>query len=176
CVSTLGGNLLEVVLLLFLIRDLRLAPTLIGLIWGVGGATSFGGALLARWALRRWGTGRTLVACQWIAKAFTFLIPVAGGPLWLAVALLAAQQLGDAAYAIYDITQTSVLQATIPAGLLGRFYATLNVANGISTLLGLALGAALGQTIGLRPTLFVAAGLMLVGPLLITCSPARRLS
>ncbi len=174
-ISTLGGALIDVVLLLFMLDELHIAPALVGIIWGVGGATSFAGALLAQWALRRWGTGRMLIASLWIARAFTFLIPVAGGPLWLAVVLLAGQQLGDAAYTIYDITQTSVLQATIPSHLLGRLYATLNVAIGIATLAGLALGAALGQRIGLRLTLFVAAGLMALAPVLITLSPARRL-
>ncbi|HEX8983301.1 MAG TPA: hypothetical protein VF792_11055, partial [Ktedonobacterales bacterium] len=95
-------------------------------------------------------------------------IPLAGGPAWLAIALLCVAQLGDAGYIIYDIAQVTALQTISPPGALGRINASIRVLSGLATLLGLALGAALGQSIGARGTLFVAMVSLLLGPLWLT--------
>lgn len=174
-ITRLCGSIVEVVLALYLVRELHVPPLVIGLIWGVGGATSFVGAALAQRVIRRLGIGRAIVRSVFVASAFTIFLPLAGGPLWLAVALMALQQFGDAAHTVYDIGATSVLQAQTPPNALGRLHATMKVLQGVAILIGLALGGALGQTIGLRPTLFVAALGMLLAPLVVALSPVRRL-
>ena len=174
-ITRLCGSIVEVVLALYLVRELHLPPLVIGLIWGVGGATSFVGAALAQRIIRRLGIGRAIVWSVFVASAFTIFLPLAGGPLWLAIALMALQQFGDAAYTLNDIGATSVLQAQTPPNALGRLHATIQVIQGVAILIGLALGGALGQTIGLRPTLVIAALGMLLAPLVVALSPVRRL-
>ena len=174
-ITRLCGSIVEVVLALYLVHDLHLPPLAIGLIWGVGGATSFVGAALAQRVIRRLGIGRAIVWSVFVASAFTIFLPLAGGPLWLVVALMALQQFGDAAYTLNDIGATSVLQAQTPPNALGRLHATIQVIQGVAILIGLALGGALGQTIGLRPTLVIAALGMLLAPLVVALSPVRRL-
>ncbi len=174
-ITRMCGSVVEVVLALYLVRELHVPPLVIGLIWGVGGATSFVGAALAQRVIRRLGIGRAIVWSVFVASLCTIFIPLASGPLWLAVALMALQQFGDAAHTLYDIGTTSVLQAQTPPRALGRLHATIQVIQGAANLIGLALGGALGQTIGLRPTLFVAALGMLLAPLVVALSPVRRL-
>lgn len=169
------GSIVEVALTLYLVHVLHLAPVVIGLIWGVGGATSFIGAALAQRVMRRLGIGRAILWSVGCAGGFTIFIPLAAGPLWLVIGMLAFQQVGDAFHTLYDIGGASVLQALTPPHALGRLHATLHVTQGVAILIGLALGAALGQTIGLRPTLFVAALGMLLAPLVVAISPVPRL-
>jgi predicted MFS family arabinose efflux permease len=57
----------------------------------------------------------------------------------------------------------------------GRLHATLRVVEGCATVVGLALGGILGQTIGVRATLFIVCAGKLLGPVLLACSPVRRL-
>lgn len=170
-VRALCSAIVETVLLIFILRDLRVSPAVMGLIFGVGGAASFVGAAWAQRVTQRLGMRRTLRWSIWVSSAFGLLIPLAGGPIWLAVALLAAQQFGDAAHSIYDITTATTLQSISPSAALGRINASIQFVSGVATVVGLALGAALGQTLGARGALLVAMLGMLLAPLWLTLAP-----
>jgi hypothetical protein len=77
--------------------------------------------------------------------------------------LLVAGQALDLAYPLYEVNALTLRQVTTPDHLLGRVNATMHViARGVVPFGALA-GGALGDAIGLRPTLFVAAGGILLG-------------
>ncbi len=160
--------MLETVLYIYILRDLRISPAVMSLTFGVGGAAAFLGATLTQRITRRLGMRRTLRLSALGGAAFAMLIPLAGGPLWLAVALLVATQFGDAAYTVYDIAQVTTLQRISPPGALGRINASIQFVAGVATVVGLALGAGLGQSIGARGTLLLATLGMLLGPLWLT--------
>jgi predicted MFS family arabinose efflux permease len=88
--------------------------------------------------------------------------------------LIVGQSL-DAAYTIYSVTRLSHFQRTTPDRMQGRLHATLRVVEGLATVIGLALGGILGQTLGVRATLFIVCVGKLLGPVLLACSPVRRL-
>lgn len=167
-VQALCGGMLETVLYIYILRDLRISPAIMTLTFAVGGGASFLGAALAQRLTERLGIRRMLRWSAWAGAASVVLMPLAGGPLWLAVALLAGAQFGDAAYTIYDIAQVTTLQTSSPQAALGRINASIRFVAGAATVAGLALGAALGQSLGARGTLFVAALGMLLGPLWLT--------
>jgi hypothetical protein len=86
--------------------------------------------------------------------------------------LLAAGQLvGDTARAVYFIHEVSLRQAITPDHLLGRMNASVEfLVNGIGPL-GLLVGGLLGESIGMRTTLVIAALGNLAGCLWLVASP-----
>ena len=93
----------------------------------------------------------------------SLLIPLATGPVLVAVSfLLAAQLLGDVAIEIYLVNEVSLRQAIIPPRLLGRANASMQVLSEGAGPLGALLAGALGQSLGLRWTLLIGVlGIML---------------
>lgn len=143
------------VLTLFFIRELGLSPAAIGILIGLGGASSFFGALVADRAIRRWGLGRSLLGSFLIYRIAIYAIPFAGGPYPLKVALVGASQTLDAAATVMLISQNSLIQSAAPERLLGRVNATFQTLQQGGILLGLLIGGFLGEAIGLRPTLLI---------------------
>jgi predicted MFS family arabinose efflux permease len=141
-----------------------------------GGVGALLGALLVRPATRRFGLGPTIVGGLLISSAMSFFTWLAGGLPALAVPLMISVQLiGDGASTVAQIDETSLRQTITPDRMLGRVNASMHVlGNGIGTL-GLLTGGVLGELIGLRPTVAVAALGGLLGCVWILCSPLPRL-
>ena len=176
CAQSLFQSIVGVVILLFYARDLHLSPVTMGLLAAFGGCSSFVAALIVERVTRRFGLGRTLVWGLVLGGFGTLLTAMAGGPMWLAVAFLVAQQLiGDGGLTVYIINSQSLLQGIAPDEMQGRLHATLRSAEWVGTLLGLVAGGFLGQMFGLRPTLLVAAVGALLVPLWLVFSPVRTL-
>ena len=173
--DTLFGNALGTLIVLYLVRDLRLEPVVMGAIFAVGGVSAFAGSLLVTRISRRWPVGRILPGALLLYDVGALTIPLAGGPTPLAVALLALGQSLDAAHTVYSVTRLSWFQRTTPDRMQGRFHATLRVVEGGATVIGLALGGVLGQTLGVRATLFLVCAGKLLGPLLLASAPVREL-
>ena len=103
-------------------------------------------------------------------------VPLAEGATILAAALLIAQQVvGDGAFTVYDIGQVSVRQAITPERLMGRVTAGIRLSGLSGTLAGALAGGLLGETVGLRGTLVIAASGVLVAALWLALSPVRGL-
>ena len=84
--------------------------------------------------------------------------------------LVVAQSL-DLIHPLYDVNALTFRQLSTPDHLLGRVNATLHViARGVIPFGALA-GGLLGDAIGLRPTLFVAAGGIIVSAVWLARSP-----
>ena len=173
--DTLFGNALGTLIVLYLVRDLRLEPVVMGAIFAVGGVSAFAGSLLVTRISRRWPVGRILPGALLLYDVGALTIPLAGGPTPLAVALLALGQSLDAAHTVYSVTRLSWFQRTTPGRMQGRLHATLRVVEGGATVIGLALGGVLGQTLGVRATLFLVCAGKLLGPLLLASAPVREL-
>jgi Na+/melibiose symporter-like transporter len=164
------------VIMLFITRALGVSPALQGVIYSVGGVSSFFGAVLAERVTRRWGVGPTMFWMLLLTVVSCIFVPLASGPLVIVVVLLVLQQIfGDGAATLYEIDQMSVLQASTPDRLLGRMNASIRFIEWSTMLLGLLLGGVLGEVIGLRPTLFAAVGGQLLAPLWLALSPVRTL-
>lgn len=174
-VFTLCGNMLGVVLLLYLVREVHLEAGLLGAIFGVGGISAFAGSLVAERATRRWGIGRVVIGGLALYTGLAVTLPLASGPVWLASGVLVLGQLSDGAHTVYSVGRASLLQALVPPEALGRLHASIQTIEAVGTLVGVALGGALGQVIGLRPTLVVAVAGGLLAPLWLARSPLRTL-
>jgi MFS family permease len=168
------GNIIGTVIMLFVLRELGLSPGLSGIIFALGGISSFFGAVLAAPTVRKYGLGPTLIISALVSAIGVVFLPLAAGPLPIVVALLVAQQLvGDGAMTIYLINATTLRQSVTPERFLGRVNATLRVSNWTFELAGTLLGGVLGEVIGLRGALFVAFAGKLLSVLWLWFSPVR---
>jgi MFS family permease len=162
---------------LFVLEELELGPAVLGVIAGVGGFSSFIGAVVASRATRRWGIGPvaiwSMVLCA-IGNAFMPLAP-AGLPL-LAIGCLVTQQLvADSAVTVYDISEVSVRQALVRDRALGRVASTFQVASGLAQLLATLGAGLLAEAIGLRATAWLAPLGAVLAAVILWASPVRGL-
>jgi predicted MFS family arabinose efflux permease len=178
CFSTLSlfNSVLETVWLLYLTRNLKIAPGLLGLISACGGAGFLVGALLPDKVARRFGLGPAVIGGILLAALSDLLTPLASGSIVvIAPMLIASQFLFGLGLTVFDVGQTSLRQIATPDHLQGRVNATMHVIGmGIVPLGGL-LGGALGETIGPRATLFVAALGEVLSVTWLLLSPLRSL-
>ena len=117
---------------LFVLEELKLGAAALGVIAGVGGVSSFVGAIVATRATRRWGIGPVAIAAMLLSAVGNAFIPLApaGLPL-VAIGCLVIQQLvADSAVTVYDITEVSVRQTLVHDRALGRVASTFHVAGG----------------------------------------------
>jgi Na+/melibiose symporter-like transporter len=146
------------VFLLYVTRDLGFRPGVLGVIFAMGGISSFLGAMAAGRVTARLGIGPALIASFAMVAVGNGLIPLAADASLVAVALLVAQQfVTDPAWTVMDIGQVSLRQAITPDRWLGRTNASMRVVEFGGMLVGALLGGWLGGAIGLRATLAVAA-------------------
>ena len=172
----LSFQIVGAVINLFGLRELGFSPGVLGTIYGVGGASSLAGALLAAPAARYLGTGRAMVAGVLMMGLSILWLPLAPGATTVGALFLIAQQLfGDGCYMVYDINQVSVRQAITPDRLLGRVNATVRVGGLGAMLVGALVGGVLGDTFGLRPALVVGALGTILGALWLGLSPVYAL-
>jgi predicted MFS family arabinose efflux permease len=162
---------------LFVLRELGLSPTVLGLLIGAGGVGSFFGALSAGRFNRRLGWGNGLIVASVTSSGLALLIPLAvGPPLLAATILLAGQFFGDAFLTIYFIGERSLRQNVTPGRLLGRTNASFEFLVGGVGAVGILVGGLAGQVIGLRPATAVAATGMILAFFWLYLSPLRGLT
>jgi MFS family permease len=171
----LAGGIFGALVVLYMSRGLGFNPGLLGMIWAVGGLSSFLGATLASLFNRRLGFGPAMAIGLGLFGVSECLTPLASGATLLSAALLVGQQLGDGFYVVYEINQVSLRQAITPERLLGRVNATIQFISLGATLAGSLLGGLLGDAVGVRLVLAAAAGGTLLSTLWLALSPIRGL-
>jgi len=172
--SNLFGNLGQVVILIFLARRLGMSPGRIGLVFALGNIGFLLGAFLAPRVARAVGLGRTIVGSSLLFGVAWIPIPLltrsSAFPL-----LVTALFVGGFGGTVYNVNQVSLRQSITAERMQGRMNATMRFMVWGTIPIGAFLGGVLGGSIGLRPTLWVAAVgslLAFIPPLL---SPVRTL-
>jgi predicted MFS family arabinose efflux permease len=174
--ATFCESMMLAVYVLYATRELGITPGVLGGIMAVGGPLALVGALLASRVVRALGVGLTLVAALALGGLAATLLPLAGagGSLVVSVALLVGWRgLSGMAQAIYTINFYTLMQTVPPPRMQGRVNATARVFIWGALATGALAGGALGEWVGLRPTLIVGAAGMLCSPVLLLLSPVR---
>jgi MFS family permease len=171
--QNLAFGLVGTVFLLYVNQEVGFAPGILGMIFAVGGVSSFLGATIAG-RLPRVGIGAVMVASLLLAAVGEAFIPLATTANAIGVLFLVGQQIvADSALTVYDINQVSLRQAIAPAHVLGRINASVRVTEIGAVLLGTVIAGYIGETVGLRETLWVGVGLSLLAAVALALSPVR---
>jgi MFS family permease len=172
--ANLFGGVLAAVSVLFLSRELRQPPAVVGLVLAAGSAAGVLAAVTAGAWIRRLGQGRTLVLALLATGPVALVLPLTtpgAGLAWFALGTAAVAYGG----VVYNVAQVSFRQAVCPDHLLGRMNASIRFLVWGTIPLGGLLGGALGELAGLRATLLVTAVGFVLCPVWLLVSPLRRL-
>ncbi len=153
------------VLVLYLTRDLGIAPAVLGWVFVVWSASGLAGASLTNWAARRFGLGPSIGAALLVAGLGGLCAPLAIVLRPVAIPLvLVGQVLSGVGLTLSGSNQSGLRQALTPEHAQGRVNACFSfLTTGIRPF-GALLGGALGEAIGLPLTLLVGAlGIMAAG-------------
>jgi Transmembrane secretion effector len=171
----LFGGFFSALYILFVLRTLGLGPVILGLGIACGGLGALAGSLAVPRLVRLLGVGPSIVLCSAGSALGTMILLFAPAHRVGAVGFLIGQQFtGDFLGVIPVILGTSLLQSIIAGEALGRVRAVFRGASGLAAVIGSLAGGVLGQALGVRQTLFLAIGGLLIGPLVSVLTPLWR--
>jgi MFS family permease len=167
--------------LIFAIDDLQLGPAAIGIIAGLGGIGSFAGSAMAPRLVRRFGIGTTIlvgILGFTIGNSLIPLAPATGTLLGLSLGglfLVAQQVFGDAFATAYEITENSLVQASVDDRVLGRVNGSIGTFTTLLTLLGAIGGGVIAEVWGLRVAFAIGLLGAVLAFLVVWFSPVRHI-
>ena len=160
CCTTLNffSFVAAALVILYASRTLELPAGAIGLAFGVGAVGGLAGALLASRIARLIGTGRSIAVGAVLFSAPYALVPLAAGPEWAKAAVLAiVEAVGGVAIMVFDINLNALQTAVVHDDLRIRVSGAFSTVNYGIRPLGALVGGALGELLGIGPTLVLAA-------------------
>jgi MFS family permease len=164
----------EAINVVFLVREVHLTPSTVGLLVGLVSLGSVAGAASARSVGRRIGTSRAVWLAMLVTAPFGLLIPLTTSGAGLAFFIVGNVVLLIGVL-IYNVTVSSFRQAYCPPEILGRVIATMRFVLFGTMPLGALLGGALGSLLGPRNAVWVLLAGNVVPGLILAASPLRGL-
>jgi MFS family permease len=162
--------------ILYVVRSLHVRPGTLGLVLGAGAVGGVIGSLITTRLGRRIGIGPTYLLGCILFPVPLVLVPLAGGPKPLVLAMLFLAEFGSGlGVMILDISAGSIFAALVPHRLRSRVSGAYMVVNNGVRPVGSLIGGLLGSTIGLRPTLWIAVIGAILGFLWILPSPIPKM-
>jgi MFS family permease len=170
--SNFGLTGYAALLVLYLVRDLRLAPASVGTVLMLGSVGGLLGSVVATRVTRRLGSGRASTVLFVCAGPPALLIPLAGPGLLVGVAVAGLLLVGVFVVA-GNVVRAAWRQRYVPHELMGRVVTASQVVNyGTMPLAGLTAGW-LGGQLGVRPTIALMAAVHAGACASILASPLR---
>jgi MFS family permease len=148
------------VIVLYILRDVRLTASLMGLAFALSSVGFVAGSLIAPRVERRLEIGGMIVLGLFLVAASPYTMVIANDSLPDAVNVLffaIPGFIGGTGGVIQFIGLMSLRQAITPERMLGRVWASASVLGAILAVIGAAVGGILGETLGLRAAVVVAA-------------------
>ncbi|MER5865549.1 MFS transporter [Kitasatospora sp. NPDC002040] len=166
-----------VVVPIYGIRELGLNAAGLGLVIAAGSVGAFGGSLVARRFGARVGAGRAMAAGMLLACAALVLLPLAGGPTALVVAVLTVGYvLNGFGMTVFNVHSVALRQALVATELTGRVSATFRFVAFAVIPIGGFTGGLLAEWVGARGALLVVVVGLVAGALVFYGSRTVRLA
>ena len=163
-VSALSGGFFMALYMLLTLRQMHLAPAVVGVVIAVGGAGALIGAIAAPALSRRFATSKLLIVCLIGGQAADFLIALAPSAKSFGLLLLVMQQLfGDGLLTIYEVHAVSARQRLLKVESMARANATFQVARGLALPLGALVSALVADLVGLQIAVAIAGVIGMLG-------------
>lgn len=173
--ESLAQQMIGVTYLIYLNREVGFNAGTLGLIFAVGGITSFTSSLLIDRATKWRGLGPGMGLAAAGVAAGSAGMPLATDVSVLAVIFLVANQVvTDPSATFFQVGAASVRQAVVPEGWLGRVGASLQFVRFGAAIAGIALAAAVTEHSGARTTLWLAVGIHAATVIVLVASPLLR--
>ncbi len=142
--------------ILYAVRSLGVRPATLGIVLGAGAVGGLIGSVVTSRLGRRLGIGPTYILGCIVFPVPLVLVPLAGGPYWLILAMLFVAEFGAGlGVMILDISAASIFAALVPHRLRSRVSGAYMVVNNGVRPIGSLIGGFLGSAIGLQPTLWI---------------------
>ena len=172
--SNFASNAFFALYILFGTRELGLNAAQLGLVYGLGASGALVAALVAPRLVSALGVGRALILGALLGSLE--VLPVVFAIPGSAVSMLfLSSLLGNFGWVLYNINAVSIRQAVTPPAFMGRVNATFSFLVSGMLPLGALAGGALGELVGLRTTILLAAIGSLFSFLWVLLSPVRSL-
>lgn len=168
----LFGGVFSALYVLFAVRTLGLTPAMLGLAIGAGGVGALAGAFIAPQLSRSLGQGRAIIVAMAGAALAVLITPFApAAPVAGLAALVVSQVIGDALAVAGGVLTASLRQTLLPQAVLGRVAGAFHASAGAMAVIGALGGGLLGQAIGPRAALLIAALGFFIPALIAVLSP-----
>jgi len=143
---------------LFMLRELQMSPSLMGVIISMGGVSALIGTAFARPMSKAFGYGPAIVLSFVIGTASTLmLIPAALFREWAVLFMVFQQLLGDAGLMVFTILAVSLQQRLLPDDQMARANGFNQVVNGAGMTVSILAAGWVAETIGVVNTVIVGA-------------------
>jgi MFS family permease len=162
--------------ILYAIRELHVRPGTLGLVLGAGAVGGLIGSVATTRLSRRIGIGPAFFVGCILFPVPLLLVPLAGGPKWLVLAMLFLAEFGSGlGVMILDISAASIFAALVPDRLRSRVSGAYTLVNYGVRPVGSLLGGFLGTALGLRSALWIATACAIAGFLWLIPSPIPKM-
>ena len=162
--------------ILYAVRSLGVRPATLGIVLGAGAVGGLIGSFVTSRLGRTLGIGPTYILGCILFPVPLVLVPLAGGPYWLILAMLFLAEFGAGlGVMILDISAASIFAALVPHRLRSRVSGAYMVVNNGIRPVGSLMGGFLGTAIGLQTTLWIGVIGAMTGFLFLLPSPIPKM-
>jgi MFS family permease len=179
-VSTHGwfvfNSMLGAIFVPFVLLQLRLTAFELGIALAAGGVGGFLGSAIATTLGIRLGAGRAIIVGRALSPiAWAVIACIPDEPRWIVVTLLAiGQALAGFAIGAENANEMAYRQSVTPDDLQARMNTTMRSVNRAMIVAGAPLGGLLADSIGYRPTIWIAVAGFVAVTVALVASPFRR--
>jgi Na+/melibiose symporter-like transporter len=171
--SNLFSSIAQTMFLVILARELHLGAGFIGVVFSFSAIGGLAGAFTAQRFAKWLGQGRVIWISIAVTGPFALTQPIVQRG-WLLVLAIVGSAIYWYGAVVYNINQVSFRQGITPDRLLGRMNATMRFLVWGTLPVGGLIGGLLGQTIGIRETVWVGAIGAMFAFLPVYFSPLRN--
>lgn len=150
------GSAFAALYVIYVVENLLISPTLLGIILGLGSVGALIGAFIATVITKKMGIGKSILIGSLFSGLGVIIVPLAPDTLLVSTPLLILAQLFiGLGGTIYFISQVTLRQTITPTNLLGRVNASNRFITRGFMPLGAILGGALASVLNIKIALLI---------------------